>query len=137
MPLLALVPQSASAGSKTFVGFNGTYGNGRLVMTGAPTATCTAKYCARVKPGRARSITVSAMNLDPVTAEQLFAVGQDKNRDGDAYDSGEYKLACGSGTFAIRPRVNVDIQILAGEWRNGDSICISTPTVGTLTTRLR
>src|SRR5688500_16428452 len=135
--LLALIPSGASAGSRDYIGFNGTYADGELTMTGAPTPTCTADYCARLKPGRKhRAITVTVLNVDPVTADQLFAVGQDKNGDGDAIDSGEYGLACGSGRFSIKPRVKVDIQILAGEWRSGGSICISTPTYGTMTTTL-
>ena len=132
--LLALVPTTAAAASRNFVGFSGYSYDGDITLTGVPTATCTAKYCARLKPGKKdRSITVSVMNVDDVTAEQLFSVGQDRNGDGDAIDSGEYGLACGSGSFRIKPRKAVDIQILFGVWENGSSICISTPTYGTLT----
>ena len=149
---LAVPAALAAGGAEDYRGFSGyatTEGEVYLTSTPASAAgvgpsTCAATYCARWKAGRKdRHVTVTVM--DDATDDVLFAVGQDKNGDGDAIDAGEYALGCGIGSFAVRPKKNVDIQVLWGVWRpprveldlghEERGTCVSAPAVGTITAR--
>ena len=136
--LLAFDMGPAMARSRTrthpFRGFNGVGDDETAVFTGVATSTCTTTYCARFKAGR-REKRVTVRVWDDVTESVLFAVGQDKNRDGDALDRGEYKIFCGDGSISIKPGKNVDVQVLAGGYANehGHLFCISAPIQGKIT----
>ena len=139
---LAVPSALAAGGSEDYRGFSGyATPEGEVHLTSTPASvggvavsTCAATYCARWKAGKKdRHVTVTVM--DDATAEVLFAVGQDENGDGDAIDAGEYALGCGTGSFAVRPKKNVDIQVLWGVWEHGDGTCISAPAVGKITAR--
>ena len=95
-------------------------------------SSCSTTYCARFKPGlRDRRATVTV--TDDANAKVLFAVGQDRNRDGDAIDADEYSLHCGVGSTSVRPKKNLDIQVLYGAYEVGGVMCVNTPVSGTIT----
>ena len=142
--LLVLDLGPAFAASRTvtrpFQGFSG-YSHDRyeMVLAGQAMGTCKPAYCARVMAGR-RERRVSVNAWDDATEAVLFSVGQDKNRDGDANDSGEYQVFCGDGTINIRPSTPVYVHVLAGGWvlMNGTDVnqvgfCASAPAAGKIT----
>ena len=144
--LLALDVGPAFARGRTvtrpFQGFSG-FSDSRfeMTLTGQAVGTCKPAYCARVKAGR-RERKVSIHAWDDASEAVLFSVGQDRNRDGDANDAGEYQVFCGDATVAIKPGKNVDVHVLAGGWvlMNGTDIdalgfCASVPVEGKITFR--
>lgn len=141
----------AAAGNRTirsmFTGGNAMMVGDELHTSPVPIGSCQPTYCYRVKAGRRdRLVTVTVRDYgasgvvvgQKVGVDVLFAVGQDENGDGDAIDAGEYGLFCGTGTIAIKPRKNVDIQLLGGvHVFDGPLICSSAPYYGELTVTLK
>ena len=121
------VPAGAATKTMIYRGVSGTYAGDQMRTTGVATSTCKTTYCARFYAGRRdRSVTISLS--DDASPDVLFAVGSDKNRDGDATDSGEYKVFCSTGRIRVAPRAIVDVQVLAG----ATSGCASAPTQGVI-----
>ena len=121
------VPAGAATKTMIYRGFSGTYVGDQMRTTGVATSTCKTTYCARFYAGRRdRSVTITL--TDDASPDVLFAVGSDRNGDGDAIDTGEYKVFCSTGKLRVKPRAIVDVQVLAG----ATASCVSAPTQGVI-----
>ena len=121
------VPAGAAVKTMIYRGFSGTYAAGEMRTTGVATSTCKTTYCARFYAGKKdRWVTITL--TDDASPDVLFAVGSDRNADGDATDAGEYEVFCSTGKAKVKPRAIVDVQVLAGV----KDTCASAPTQGVI-----